>query len=64
MFRLAFFVAVLFAGWSSAHAQWEIEESPTTTDPDSEEGDKDVGHPPDLYSDDAQPVWRRLNLCA
>jgi hypothetical protein len=30
--RLAFFVAFLFAGWSSTHAQWEIEESHTTAD--------------------------------
>jgi hypothetical protein len=30
--RLAVFIAFLFAGWSSTHAQWEIEESPTTAD--------------------------------
>src|SRR3982074_2184395 len=32
MRRLAFFVAFLFAGLSSANAQWEIEESHTTAD--------------------------------
>jgi hypothetical protein len=32
MRRLAFFVALLFAGLSSASAQWEIEESHTTAD--------------------------------
>jgi len=32
MRRLAFFVPFLFAGLSSANAQWEIEESHTTAD--------------------------------
>jgi len=32
VFRLAFFVVFLFAGLSSTHAQWKIEESHTTAD--------------------------------